>query len=219
MLSKLFGFKFSIRLRYSPSTGSPFHIGFLRSALLSYLFASCNNGKFILHIDDNHSVFVPVIQQSNRVNSAEEILETFKWLGIAPHESAKAGGPFQPYLQSQRLELYKENAEGLLKRGLAYACFCGESKEEGSYYDGRCRKLPIEEVGRRFKSGERFSIRMKSDIQNLIVKSFWDDGYGEVISAPFDDFILMRSNGWPSPHFANAVDDWRMSISHVVRGV
>lgn len=211
-----------VRVRFAPSpTGIP-HIGNTRTALFNYLFAKKNKGKFILRIEDtDRERLVP--------ESLPKILEILKFLGISWDEGPEIGGPYGPYIQSQRLNIYKEYAEKLVSLGKAYYCFCSEKRlnkmrqeqqKRGKIprYDRLCRNLSLNEAEKRVKNGEKFVIRLKVPDGEIIS---WDDliqGKIKFSTDVIDDQILLKSDGYPTYHLAVTVDDYLMKITHILRG-
>lgn len=220
----------NIRVRFAPSPTGPLHIGGVRTALYNYLFARRYKGKFILRIEDT--------DQSRYVPGTEEyILESLNWLGIMYDEGPDIGGKFSPYRQSERRSIYRQYAECLVSTGNAYYAFDTAEeletlreklKHEHSdfqKYDFISRKemknsltLSADEVKRRLSSGEHYVIRLKIPENTEI--SIQDEIRGLVIvnSNQLDDKILFKSDGWPTYHLANVVDDHLMEITHVIRG-
>lgn len=219
-----------VRVRFAPSPTGPLHIGGVRTALYNYLFAKRNNGTFILRIEDtDQNRFVPGAQ--------EYIIEALRWAGINYDEGPDIGGPFSPYLQSERKELYKQFADKLIAEGKAYYAFdtpeeldslrdrlkaAGASSQQ---YDSSTRglmknslTLPDEEVKNRLNAGEQFVIRIKIPENEEIVVNDLIRGRVEVQSSLLDDKVLFKSDGMPTYHLANIVDDHLMEISHVIRG-
>lgn len=210
-----------VRVRIAPSpTGDP-HVGTAYIALFNYVFAKHNNGKFLLRIEDTDQV-------RSTKESEEQIFAALKWLGLNYDEGPDVGGDFGPYRQSERTEIYKEYADKLIESGMAYYCFCTaerleelreqqkESKENIGY-DGYCKNLTKEEVEEKLKSGIPYVIRLKMPTEgNTVVK---DVLRGEVVfeNDKIDDQILLKSDGFPTYHLANVVDDHLMGISHVIR--
>lgn len=211
----------NVRTRYAPSpTGDP-HIGNIRSALFSWALARANGGQFVLRIEDT---------DRNRFSegSIEAIQESLAWLGLDWDEGPGIGGPYGPYLQSDRLHLYHEAANRLMETGRAYRCFCTPERldqlraqqtanKQPPGYDGLCRALSVDESARRSES-ERFVVRfaMKREGQTVL----HDLIRGEVVfeNALQDDFVALKSDGFPTYHLAVVVDDTAMRISHTVRG-
>ena len=211
------------RLRFAPSPTGFLHVGGLRTALFNYLFARHFGGRFILRIEDT--------DQSRKVDGAvENLVESLHWAGLDFDEGPGVGGEYGPYIQSQRLHHYQKYAQQLLEQENAYPCFCTEevlqqmreeqlARKEDTRYDGRCRHLTIDEGRKKLASGTPHVIRLKIDPtrQNYIVK---DLIRGEIRFAPdqIDDQVLVKSDGFPTYHLANVVDDHLMGITHVIRG-
>lgn len=211
-----------IRVRFAPSPTGYLHVGGLRTALYNYLFARQNNGVFILRIEDtDRTRYVE--------NAVENLINTLEWAGIDYDEGPSKGGAYGPYIQSERLEIYREYANILLTKGKAYYCFCTSERldemrirleKEGKFakYDRHCLQLSKEEVQSRLESNVPYVIRMKVP-DNRIIK-FYDLIRKEVeISSDFvDDQVLIKSDGYPTYHLANVVDDHLMKVTHVIRG-
>lgn len=211
-----------VRVRFAPSpTGIP-HIGNTRTALFDWLIARQSGGQFIVRVEDTD-------RKRYRQDSLEKILEILDFLGLSWDEGPRVGGPYQPYFQSQRLDRYREVAETLVKKGVAYYCFCSPSrlkqlrqkqKEAGQIpkYDRHCLSLSGSEIEKR-KKREPYVIRLKMpDNQDFV----WDDliqGKVTINSKDLDDQVLLKSDGFPTYHLAVVVDDHDMKISHIVRGV
>ncbi|HOJ62819.1 MAG TPA: glutamate--tRNA ligase [Spirochaetota bacterium] len=214
--------KKEIRVRYAPSPTGYQHIGGLRTALFNYLFAKANNGKFILRIEDTD-------QTRYFEGALEDIFETFKWIGIDYDEGPGKEGPYAPYFQSQRLKIYKEHAELLVQKGWAYYCYCDperlervkKEQEEKKLsivgYDRHCRNLTEKERKEMEEKGITPVIRFKAPVEGKT--SFEDKILGkiEVDNSSLQDFILLKSDGFPTYHLANIVDDHLMGITHVLR--
>ncbi len=210
-----------VRVRYAPSPTGYQHIGGVRTALFNYLFAKANNGEFILRIEDT--------DQTRYFDGAlEDIFKTFNWLGIHYDEGPLKEGKFAPYFQSKRLDLYKVYAEELVQKGWAYKCYCDSARLERIKkiqeanklppgYDRHCRDLSKEEKEAFEKSGGTPVIRFKAPLDG--VTSFEDKILGkiEVPNATLQDFVLLKSDGFPTYHLANIVDDHLMEITHVLR--
>jgi len=218
-----------IRVRFAPSPTGPLHMGGVRTALFNYLFARKHQGVFILRIEDT--------DQTRYVPGAEEyIMEALKWCGITIDEGVREGGPHSPYRQSERKAMYKQYAMQLIENGNAYYAFDTpaelehlreeyESKGETFTYNAQTRTvlknslaLPTEETLALLKSGDAYVIRFKMP-ENLDVTE--DDLIrGEVTfnTSQLDDKVLFKSDGMPTYHLANVVDDHLMEISHVIRG-
>lgn len=203
----------SVRVRFAPSPTGSLHIGGARTALFNWLFARRHQGSFILRIDDTD------LERSSE-ESYRQILSSLKWLGLDWDEG--------PYLESERLELYRRAAERLLQEGKAYLCYCtpeelaarrqeAQAKGLAPMYDRRCRHLTPQERCRLEDEGRRPAIRLSvPDSGTTVVK---DVIRGEVVfdNATIDDFIIVKSNGMPTYNFATVVDDHDMGITHVIR--
>jgi glutamyl-tRNA synthetase len=211
-----------IRVRFAPSPTGYLHVGGARSALFNYLFAKHHQGTFILRIEDtDRTRFVE--------GALTEIYESLKWLGISWDEGPDVEGECGPYTQSERVELYRSHAEQLLKSGSAYRCFCtaerlAEMRKEQEKrkikvgYDRHCCFLTKEEVQQRLGSDDPFVIRFKIPEARTIRFIDAIRGAIEYKSDVLDDFVLLKTDGFPTYHLANVVDDHLMAISHVLRG-
>ncbi|KAM8777375.1 nondiscriminating glutamyl-tRNA synthetase EARS2, mitochondrial [Rhynchonycteris naso] len=211
-----------VRVRFAPSPTGFLHLGGLRTALYNYIFAKKHGGSFILRLEDTDQArLVP--------GAADNIEDMLVWAGLPPDESPRRGGPAGPYLQSQRLALYAQAAEALLKTGAAYPCFCSARRLEllkkealrtrqTPRYDNRCRTLSQEQVARKWATDPKPAIRFRLEEE---APAFQDLVYGwtrhEVASVEGDPVIL-KSDGFPTYHLACVVDDHHMRISHVLRG-
>jgi glutamyl-tRNA synthetase len=211
----------SVRTRIAPSpTGHP-HIGTVFQALVNYVYAQKNQGKFIVRIEDT--------DRGRLVADAEQkLFQSFSWAGIIPDESVIAGGNFGPYRQSERLESYHQHVNKLLSQGDAYYCFCSPERldtvrkqlqKEGKppMYDQHCRQLDPGKASIRAQS-EAHVVRMKVPANTTI--TFTDVLRGEISfdSNLVDDQVILKSDGFPTYHLAVVVDDHLMQISHIVRG-
>ncbi|PKL08942.1 MAG: glutamate--tRNA ligase [Spirochaetae bacterium HGW-Spirochaetae-7] len=217
------------RVRYAPSPTGLQHIGSVRTALFNYLFARSVGGTFILRLED-----------TDRTRSSDvfvkNLYDTFKWLGFYWDEGPDVGGPVGPYTQSERFALYREHAERLVGLGKAYYCFCADDKgarkdepeEErgeadaqapaGFGYQRTCRNMDPAEASRRSSSGEPHVIRLKIPLDG--VTGFDDLLLGRIEWKNADvnpDPVLLKSDGFPTYHLANVVDDHLMGITHVMR--
>lgn len=211
-----------IRTRYAPSPTGYMHVGNLRSAIFEYLVAKRHGGDFILRIEDT--------DQSRKVDGAVQfIYDTLNLCGIKTDEGPLEGGEFGPYVQSERLEIYKEYAHKLVSSGHAYYCFCTEDRleklrEESEkakvpfLYDGHCLNLSKEEIDKKINNGEKYVIRQKMPKEGTSV--YEDIVYGTMSfeNKLLEDQILLKSDGYPTYNFANVIDDHLMQITHVVRG-
>lgn len=216
-----------VRVRFAPSPTGKLHIGGLRTAFFNYLFAKKYNGKFILRIEDTD-------QDRLQVDSIQNIIESLNWAGIEPDfgphvpetDNFSHGGP---WLQSKRLKIYHEHIKLLLDSDKAYHCFCDEARlsllkrnaakrQEKLSYDGKCRHLSAQEVQNLIAQGRKYVIRFKLEDKEVI---YTDLTTGMHKNNPFKqegDFVLIKSDKFPTYHFANVVDDHLMSITHVLRG-
>ena len=219
-----------VRVRFAPSPTGPLHIGGVRTALYNYLFARKHHGTFVLRIEDT--------DQTRFVPGAEEYInETFNWLGIAPDEGVAQGGKFAPYKQSERKDLYLGYAQKLLNEGKAYYAFdtpeeledmrqrLKEARADNQVYDSLSRQtmknsltLPKEEVEKRLQNDEPYVIRLRVERGQEVSLHDMIRGDVTVSSNNIDDKVLLKSDGMPTYHLANAVDDHLMQITHVIRG-
>ena len=219
-----------VRVRFAPSPTGGLHIGGLRTALYNYLFARHQGGSFVLRIEDT--------DQARKVAGAEAyIREALDWAGISPDESPWQGGSYGPYRQSERLDVYRQYAEQLVATGHAYYAFdtpeelqamrelLQAAKAAQQQYGIATRKqmtnsltLPEAETRQRLQSGEPFVIRLKVPADRTVVVEDIIRGRVEVASEQIDDKVLLKSDGYPTYHLANVVDDHLMQITHVIRG-
>jgi glutamyl-tRNA synthetase len=211
-----------VRTRFAPSPTGQLHLGNARTAILNWLFARHHGGAFVLRFEDT--------DLDRNIETAEAaILESLDWLGLDRDEDPERGGPFGPYRQSERLDLYRNRAEWLLDRGLAYRCYClpeeltarrDAALEAGGQprYDGRCRELSEAEEAALAGQGRTPAIRFRVDPGPITVE---DRVKGRVTieGGEFGDMVILRSDGRPTYNFAVVVDDLHMEISHVIRGV
>jgi nondiscriminating glutamyl-tRNA synthetase len=211
----------NVRVRFAPSPTGLLHIGNARTALFNCIFSRHYGGRFVLRIEDTD------VERSTE-ESVDRILEDLHWLGLQWDEGPDRNGPYGPYRQSQRLSLYRDNTERLLREEQAYKCFCSPERLEAlrkeqiskgtmPRYDGQCRSLTKEDISRMESSGGRPAIRFhvrKGAIpfEDLIhgKMNFESEGIG--------DFIIMRSDGMAAYNFACVIDDHLMEITHVIRG-
>lgn len=220
----------SVRVRFAPSPTGPLHIGGVRTALYNYLFAKKLGGQFILRIEDT--------DQTRLVAGAEEyIQEALAWLGVTVDEGPKVGGPHAPYRQSDRKEMYAEYAEQLVREGKAYYAFDTDeelgdlrqrlldAKVDNPSYNAVTRMqmknaltLPAEEVQARIEAGKPYVIRLKVPIKDEVRFKDLIRDWVVVHSSTIDDKVLLKSDGMPTYHLANIVDDHLMGITHVIRG-
>lgn len=212
-----------VRVRYAPSPTGFLHIGGARTALFNYLYAKHYNGKFIVRIEDTD------IERNVEGGEASQ-LDNLRWLGIIPDESIDIGGPYAPYRQMERLDIYTKHAQELLDKGIAYKCFCTSEELEVSRekqkaagvaaptYDGTCRHLTPEEVAEKEATGIPYTIRMR--VPENVTYAFTDLVRGEVSfeSKDIGDWVLVKANGIPTYNYAVVLDDHFMDITHVFRG-
>ncbi|WP_295217457.1 glutamate--tRNA ligase [Ruminococcus sp.] len=211
-----------VRTRFAPSPTGYMHIGNLRTALYAYLIAKKDGGDFILRIEDT--------DQERYVEGAVDVIyDTLKIAGLNWDEGPDIGGPVGPYVQSERMGMFKSYAEELVKTGHAYYCFCDKERldevrkiQEASriapMYDRHCRDLSPEEVQAKLDAGIPYVIRQKMPLDGTT--TFHDEIYGDITveNSTLDDQILIKTDGMPTYNFANVVDDHLMGITHVVRG-
>ncbi|MBU0661004.1 glutamate--tRNA ligase [Patescibacteria group bacterium] len=219
-----------IKTRFAPSPTGFLHVGSLRTALYAYLYAKKHNGSFVLRVEDTDRARLVE-------GSIEAMVKSLAWGGIEIDEGVTLDplgntvqlGDHGPYIQSERLPIYKENMDVLLEKGHAYHCFCGKERLDEvrkmqelnkmpTGYDGHCRELSKEEVDAKIAAGESHVIRLKMPKEG--VTKFTDMVRGEVEfkNELIDDQVLMKSDGFPTYHFAVVVDDHLMEITHVIRG-
>ena len=212
-----------VRVRFAPSPTGYLHVGGLRTALYNYLFAKNSGGKFILRIEDT--------DRNRYVEGAvEKLISSLKWCGLEYDEGPDAGGNYGPYMQSQRLDIYKNFADELISKGHAYYCFCTperltELKEEQARqklpqakYDKHCLALSKEEIESKLASATPYVIRLNVTPNQKIIFDDIIREHVEFDSNNIDDQVLIKSDGYPTYHLANVVDDHLMEISHVIRG-
>ena len=212
-----------VRVRYAPSPTGLQHIGGIRTALFNYFFARANGGKFILRVEDTD-------RERYSDESLEDLYSTLDWLGIKWDEGPVVGGPYGPYIQSERFDLYKKYAEELVEKGKAYYCFCtperleevrkaqAASKSEYQGYDRHCAHLSDSEIKEYLRQGIKPVIRFRVPTEGKT--TFHDIIMGDITRRNRDispDPILLKSDGFPTYHLANVVDDHLMHITHIMR--
>lgn len=213
----------TVRVRIAPSpTGDP-HVGTAYMALFNLIFARHHKGKFILRIEDTD-------RSRSRPEYEENIYKALHWANIQWDEGPDIGGPFGPYRQSERFDIYKKHAYELLEKGKAYKCFCTaedleemrelQAKQGGGRqgYDRRCRNLSPAEIQQREGEGKPYVLRLKMPLTG---ECCYEDSIKGRITYPWadvDDQVLLKSDGFPTYHLANVVDDHLMEITHVIRG-
>ncbi len=211
-----------IRVRFAPSPTGYLHIGGARTALFNWLFAARNGGVFVLRIEDTDA-------DRAREETVGPILDSLRWLGLTWQEGPDVGGPYGPYVQSQRLDLYRREAERLIQEGKAYPCYCTveeieaareQARREGRTYryPGTCRHLTEEERRRLEAQGRPRAVRLVGPGPGETVVPDLIHGEVRFPNDEFDDFVIMKSDGTPVYNFAVAVDDHHMGITHVIRG-
>ncbi len=218
-----------VRVRFAPSPTGPLHLGGARTALYDYLFAKKNDGDFVLRIEDTDT--------ARFVEGAEEyIMESLEWMGITPDESPKHGGPYGPYRQSERREIYDQYTAQILKTDYAYIAFDTpeeldeirskyEEKGEIFSYNYMTRNLlsnslslSDEQVAEKLQNKVPYVIRFKMPVDRILNLEDIIRGKFSVNTNTLDDKVLVKQDGMPTYHFANIIDDYEMKISHVIRG-
>lgn len=211
-----------VRTRFAPSPTGYMHVGNLRTALYAYLTAKAQNGKFLLRIEDT--------DQERFVEGAIDIIyNTLRETGLIWDEGPDIGGPVGPYVQSERMGMFKDYALQLVEKGAAYYCFCNKERLEevrvlqkasgqAPHYDWHCRDLSKDEVAAKLAVGTPYVIRQK--MSKTGTTTFHDEIFGDISveNETLDDQILIKADGMPTYNFANVVDDHLMCISHVIRG-
>ncbi len=211
-----------VRVRIAPSpTGDP-HVGTAYVALFNFAYARHHGGKFILRIEDTD-------QARSTKESEDAIMRSLRWLGLEWDEGPDVGGERGPYRQSERAAIYAEHAQLLIDRGHAYRCFCTQERltelrtqqrlAKASFmgYDGACREMDPEEAARRAAAGEPHVVRLKMDRGGTTVLRDGIRGNVEIRNDQSDDQVLLKTDGLPTYHLANVVDDHLMAVSHVIR--
>jgi glutamyl-tRNA synthetase len=213
---------YQVRVRFAPSPTGYLHVGGLRTALYNFLFARKNGGKFILRVEDT--------DRARYVEGAvENLIKTLRWAGLEYDEGPGIGGEFGPYIQSERTDIYKKHIDVLIEKKTAYRCFCVpdrleqmrkdlEKRKLTPKYDRTCLRLSETEIQENMAAGKSFVVRMKVPDETMIQFSDIIRGDVEFSSEQIDDQVLLKSDGYPTYHLANVVDDHLMEISHVIRG-
>jgi glutamyl-tRNA synthetase len=210
-----------VRVRFAPSpTGRP-HVGNIRTAMFDWLLARHTGGTFVLRIEDTDV-------ERKVAGAVENILDALRWLGLDWDEGPEVGGDYGPYFQSQRLNLYREAAQKLVRQGDAYYCYCSSerleevrkqqaARKQSLGYDRHCREISAQERAEKEAAGIRPVVRFKVPLEGQT--EFHDLIYGDVVfeNSTIDDFVMLKSDGYPTYHLANVVDDHAMKISHVIR--
>lgn len=211
-----------VRTRFAPSPTGYMHVGNLRTALYAYLLAKKDGGTFILRIEDT--------DRERYVEGAVDIIyNTLRKTGLIWDEGPDIGGDYGPYIQSERMGMFKDYALQLVEKGEAYYCFCDKDRLEelrkiqqasgiAPKYDGHCRHLTPEEIQEKLDAGVPYVIRQKMPLEGTT--TFHDEVFGDITveNSTLDDQILIKTDGMPTYNFANVVDDHTMGITHVVRG-
>lgn len=213
----------TVRVRFAPSPTGHLHIGGARTAIYNWAFARHHGGQFVLRIDDTD-------KERSTDENTQQILRSMRWLGLDWDEGPEAEGASGPYYQTQRSALYTDALETLKSSGGAYPCFCSaeqldakreDAKVAGGFsgYDRTCRALSADEAAKRIEAGEPHVWRVKvpEDRGDITI----EDVIRETVTWPgdaMDDFILARTDGSPTYMFATVVDDWKMGITHIIRG-
>jgi glutamyl-tRNA synthetase len=211
-----------VRVRFAPSPTGLQHIGGYRTALFDWLLARHSGGTFLLRIEDTDTArTVP--------HAVEALIQGFRWLGLDWDEGPQVGGAYGPYFQTQRRDLYRAYAERLIAGGHAYRCFCAperlqqvreayQARNEPPRYDRHCRALPEDEVAARLAAGEGYVVRQAVPYSGTtLVMDTLRSAAIQFENANLDDAVLLKSNGYPTYHLANVIDDHFMRISHVIR--
>ncbi len=210
-----------VRVRFAPSPTGQLHVGNARTALFNWLFARQKGGTMVLRIEDTDV-------ERSEARYEGQLLDDLKWLGLDWDEGPEVGGPYAPYRQSERLEIYRTHAERLLQSGKAYLCFCTEeelqrerdralAEHRSPIYSGKCRQLDPGEAKRRRAAGEPCAIRLKIPEHPIRFHDLvhgWVEFQHEVVSDP----IILRSSGMPVYNYVVVIDDIEMKITHVIRG-
>ena len=211
-----------VRVRIAPSPTGYFHVGSARTALFNWLFARGHGGKFIVRVEDTD-------RTRYNPDAVADAMDSLRWLGLDWDEGPGVGGDYSPYYQSERLDLYHEYADRLVTEGQAYRCYCSperlaalreEQREKKAVvgYDRRCRYLTAAQRAAHEAEGIEPVIRLKAPLEGQT--TFHDVLYGTITveNDTLDDLVLLKSDGFPTYHLANVVDDHLMEISHIMRG-
>lgn len=210
-----------VRVRFAPSPTGDLHVGSIWTAQFNWLFARQHQGTFILRIEDTD-------QQRLVPGALEKIYDALAWYDLQPDEGPQQGGPHAPYIQSQRLAIYRQHAQRLVEQGRGYYCFCtvarlAELRKQQlasklpPRYDKRCASIPLAKAQQRITAGEPAVIRLNLPERGEIALDDIVRGHVKFSFAQLDDNVLMKTDGFPTYHLANVVDDHLMEISHVIR--
>ncbi|MGQ9667707.1 MAG: glutamate--tRNA ligase, partial [Anaerolineae bacterium] len=210
-----------VRVRFAPSPTGYLHVGGARTALFNWLFARRHHGVFILRIEDTD-------RTRYQEDALEDLMAMLRWLGLDWDEGPDVGGPYGPYFQSQRLHIYQEYAEKLVREGHAYYCYCSPERLEAMReeqrrrgeppgYDRHCRYLTAKRRAEYEAQGIKPVIRLAVPLEGQT--SFTDVIRGTITvdNSSLDDLVLLKSDGYPTYHLANVIDDHLMRISHIMR--
>lgn len=205
-----------VRVRFAPSPTGYLHLGGARTALYNFLFARQTGGQMLLRIEDTD-------RKRFRPDAQEKLMGSLKWLGIDWDEGPDTGGAFAPYVQSERAERHREHAQQLVSAGKAYLCFCNANRLQelqSSYrsYDRHCRGLAPSDARHRAQSGEAHVVRFRSPKEGSTTVRDLLRGEITVRNKHLEDFVLLKSDGFPVYHLAAMADDYAMGITHVIRG-
>ncbi len=219
----------SVRVRFAPSPTGYVHIGSLRTALYDYLYAKKKNGSYILRIEDtDRNRFVE--------DALENLLMSLNWAGIVNDEGVYLNsgnicqnGDYAPYIQSERLDIYKQYVDQLVEQEDAYYCFCSKerldevrakNKNAGEFsgYDGHCRHIDVDEAKKRIQNGESYVVRLKLPKDKEVIIDDLVRGKVVMNTRDLDDQVLLKADGFPTYHMAVVVDDYLMKITHIIRG-
>jgi glutamyl-tRNA synthetase len=211
-----------VRVRIAPSPTGYFHVGSARTALFNWLFARHHGGRFIVRIEDTD-------RKRYNPEAVADSMASLRWLGLDWDEGPEAGGEYGPYFQSERLDLYQHYADWLVKEDQAYHCYCSperldalreeqRAKKQAVGYDRHCRNLSASQRAEYAAQGITPVIRLKAPLEGQT--TFHDMLYGTIAveNETLDDLVLLKSDGFPTYHLANVVDDHLMEISHIMRG-
>jgi len=210
-----------VRVRFAPSPTGYLHVGGARTALFNWLFARHNGGQFLLRIEDtDRTRYVP--------QAIPDLLDGMRWLGLFWDEGPEVGGDYGPYYQSDRAHLYRQHAEELVAKGLAYRCYCSPERLESMRrerraaglpygYDRHCRTLTKKQIADYEAQGVRPVIRLAVPLEGTTEFNDLFRGHISVKNEQLDDLVLLKSDGLPTYHLANVVDDHYMAITHILR--
>ncbi len=213
--------KDQVRIRFAPSPTGYLHVGGARTALFNWLFARHSGGKFILRIEDTD-------RTRYQPDALPDLLDSLRWLGLDWDEGPVVGGPYGPYYQSDRQALYHDHAQRLVEEGQAYKCFCSperlaqlraaqRQRKEPPGYDRHCRQLSQKQLAEHEAAGDPYVIRLAVPLEGQTTVHDLLRGDITVENHTQNDLVLLKSDGFPTYHLANVVDDHLMEISHIMR--